>query len=358
MTVAVVRRGAEAAAAGRLGSVPPMPADHEPPSPARLRRLSEELGEAGIEVDVADPSGRLLLEEVDHALRPTVFERRVPSHGCILEPSNELDRWEAETELEILLVPIGDHPLSEARRFADGLSSWLVRRADGRDEWCVFDRPAGSERDLVVLSYVLGATLVQRHPTGAVRIAGPFGVLRWEGLAWRLEPPLKQWIGALTESADHADPSVLAALLEFAVHDLGSRGIGAILVHRTEGRPSETSVERRLPRPPQLQIRRPSALAPLRHALRQVDGAAIFDASGNLRQLGARLVPSDEARDHVEGYRGMRHTAGRRYSFDDPRATVIVVSEDGPVTVLRGGEIIGTSPTGAAVEPLLGDATD
>ena len=37
----------------------------------------------------------------------------------------------------------------------------------------------------------------------------------------------------------------------------------------------------------------------------------------------------------------MRHTAGRRYSFDDPAATVIVVSEDGPVTVLRKGELVG-----------------
>ena len=39
----------------------------------------------------------------------------------------------------------------------------------------------------------------------------------------------------------------------------------------------------------------------------------------------------------------MRHTAARRYSFDDPTATVIVVSEDGPVTVLRDGHILGAS---------------
>lgn len=323
-----------------------MPARHLPPTAARLRRLAEDLAEGGLTVDGDDAWGALLLEEVDHALRPPVFERRALSHGSILEPSSDLATWEDATELEILLVPVGDYPLADARRFADGLSSWLVRRRDGADEWCVFDRPAGSERDLVVLSFVLGATIVQRHPTGSVRVAGPFGVLRWEpvGLIWRLEPPLKDWIDTVTASADHADPKVLAALLEFAVHDLGSRGIGAILVHRTEGIPSEAGVERRLPRPPLLQIQRPSALAPLRHALHQVDGAAIFDAEGTLRQLGARLVPSVTAEDHVESYGGMRHTAGRRYSFDDPLATVIVVSEDGPVTVLRGGEIIGTSP--------------
>ena len=42
----------------------------------------------------------------------------------------------------------------------------------------------------------------------------------------------------------------------------------------------------------------------------------------------------------------MRHTAARRYSFDDPTATVIVVSEDGPVSVLRKGKVLGSSPLG------------
>ena len=31
------------------------------------------------------------------------------------------------------------------------------------------------------------------------------------------------------------------------------------------------------------------------------------------------------------------------YSYDDPSATVIVVSEDGPVTVLRNGNLLGAS---------------
>ena len=42
--------------------------------------------------------------------------------------------------------PIGAMPVSGSRLFADGLSSWLIRRATGDDEWAVFDRPAGSER--------------------------------------------------------------------------------------------------------------------------------------------------------------------------------------------------------------------
>jgi hypothetical protein len=315
-----------------------------PPSPARLRRLAEELAEAGCPIDEDAPLGQLLLEEVDHALRPPVFERWAPSHGSILEPTTDPQTWTATTELEIQLVTVRSQPLAEARRFADGMASWIVRRLDGDDQWCVFDRPAGSERDLVILAEALGASLVQRHPTGAVRVAGTHGVLRWDGLDWQLEPPLREWIGAVARPDVDGDREVLTALLAFAVHDLGSRGIGAILVHRIAD-DRAASVEKRYPAPPTLQIRRPTALGPLRHALHQVDGAAFFDAEGTLRALGARLLPSVEAQDQVEGLGGMRHTSGRRYSFDDPTATVIVVSEDGPVTVLRGGEVIGTSPT-------------
>ena len=41
---------------------------------------------------------------------------------------------------------------------------------------------------------------------------------------------------------------------------------------------------------------------------------------------------------------GTRHTSARRYSHDDPEAVVIAVSEDGPVTVFRRGDVVGHSP--------------
>ena len=119
-------------------------------------------------------------------------------------------------------------------------------------------------------------------------------------------------------------------------------GIGGPLIYRPDPDPGPP-VEERPPTPPPLQVRRPFHLAPLRHALAQVDGAAVFDASGTLRQLGVRLVPSTTAEQTVEPLGGTRHTSGRRYSSDDPLATVIAVSEDGPVSVLRNGEVLGHS---------------
>lgn len=308
----------------------------------RLQRLAEELEESGLSVEGTEAFREILVEEIDAALRPVVHERRVASSGTILNPMSDPATWEAGSDLGISRGS-ARQPRAAARRFADGLSSWLLRRTEGTDEWVVFDRPAGSERDLVVLAEVLGATIVQRHPSGTVRVVGTFGVLRWQGLTWHHEPPLGTWIDTVTASPDHGDPDVLEALLDFAVHDLGSRGIGSLLIYRSDDSPGPP-VEERLPTPPRLRIRQASHLAPLRHALAQVDGAAVFDAAGVLRQLGVRLVPSNAAEETVEAFRGTRHTSGRRYSFDDPLATVIAVSEDGPVSVLRKGAVLGRSP--------------
>jgi len=283
------------------------------------------------------------MEEIDQALRPPVHERRTASSGTILEPRSEPAVWASETELDITRTPLGQQPLPAARRFADGLSSWLLRRTDGRNELIVFDRPAGSERDVALLAHVLDATIVQRHPAGSVRVVGRFGVLRWEGLSWHHEPPVSSWSDSVTASPANGDPAVLLAMLRFAVHDLGSLGIGALLVFRPDTHPGPF-VEERLPTPPPLWIRQASHLAPLRHALAQVDGAATFDGQGVLRLLGVRLVPSRASEETVEALGGTRHTSGRRYSYDDPSSTVIAVSEDGPVSVLRNGAVLGRSP--------------
>lgn len=312
------------------------------PVSGRLRRLAEELEESGLQLDRSVTAGRMLLEEIDQALHPPVHERRVVSSGTIVEPRSDPAVWASGTQLTITRGQLGDQPLASARLFADGLSCWLVRRANGESEWVLFDRPAGSERDLVIMAGVFDATIVQRHPAGTVRVVGHFGVLRWKGITWHHEPPVTRWLSAVTADSPDGDPAVLGSMMAFAVHDLGSLGIGALLVYRPGTAPGPP-VEDRLPEPPPLQIRQATHLAPLRHALAQIDGAAVFDGDGTLRQLGVRLVPSKTSERTVEAVGGTRHTSGRRYSYDDPLATVIAVSEDGPVSVFRNGAVLGTS---------------
>src|SRR3954467_12153083 len=110
------------------------------PGTARQRRLAEELEESGLAVVGNDAFRALLLEEVDHVIRPDVHERRVMSSGTILEPRSDPATWEPGTQLAILRGSVDQQPLPDARRFADGLSSWLIRRADGTTEWMVFNR--------------------------------------------------------------------------------------------------------------------------------------------------------------------------------------------------------------------------
>lgn len=316
----------------------------EPPS-TRLSRLADELRESGFP-NGSDPSVfDLVVEEADQALRPQVHERRVPSCGSIINPTSEFPHWSELTGLTIVRTPVVGQLLGDARRFADGLSSWLLRRRGGDHEWLMFDRPAGSERDLVVLSTALGATVVQRHPSGTVRIVGPFGVLRTAGFEWHYEPPVVGLVDAIVD-LDGAHRRAVGELLEFAVHDLGAAGIGAILIMRPQTI-VRSAGEERLPTPPPLRISTPFHLAPLRHALSQIDGAAVLDHDGTLIQLGVRLVPSHDAEASVAPIGGTRHTSARRYSYDDPTAIVVAVSDDGPVTVFRQGEMIGHSLGGA-----------
>ena len=95
--------------------------------------------------------------------------------------------------------------------------------------------------------------------------------------------------------------------------------------------------------PPPLRIHLPADLSPLRHVLTQTDGAALFDATGTLVELGVRLVPTPEAEVSIVALGGTRHISAQRYSHDDPGAVVIAVSEGGPVTVFRKGAVIGRS---------------
>jgi hypothetical protein len=314
-----------------------------PSSSRRRARLVEELAEHGLDLDGSAPWHDLAVTELDYALRPHVHERRVPSYGALVVPSTDPETWSAETQLTIDRRPTGATPEADARAYADGIASWLIRRIEGGDEWATFDRPAGSERDLVVLAEAFGAVAVQRHPSGVVRIGGDFGVYRWDGLDWRHEPLVGTWLDAWSACVEHGKREVLQTLLEFAVHDLGALGIGATLVYEPD-EALHSAQDHRLAPPPPLRITHPFDLAPLRHALAQVDGASSFDTDGVLRHIGVRLVPSADAESAVAGFGGTRHTSARRYSWDDPGATVIVVSEDGPVTVLRHGKVLGASP--------------
>ena len=308
----------------------------------RVRRLGEELDELNRSIRAATGDSTGLVEELDYALRPQVHERRVPSFGAFVEPRTSLKEWTTGTGTEVSRRRVDDLQDATVRRFADGIASWAVRRNGKVDDLVVFDRSVSSERDLTILAAATGATIVQRHPNGTVRAVGEFGVLRHDGIDWQLIEPVDRWLDLGGCQIGSLDREVFERLLRFAVHDVAARRVGATFVVSPSGRLAPGS-ERPYGRPPEFRIDRPADLAPLYHVLGQLDGAAVFDERGALRQLGIQLMPSTVAETEVPAFRGARHTSALRYSFDDPEATVIVVSEDGPVSVLRAGMMLGQS---------------
>ncbi|MEL7207505.1 MAG: hypothetical protein AAGK32_04620, partial [Actinomycetota bacterium] len=295
---------------------------HPHPRSGQIRRLGEELDELDPSILAQAPNPSALLEELAYALRPPVHERRVPSFGVFVEPTTDIIDWTEAIGFGVSRRKVSELSDDAVRLFANGIVSWVVRSPKGVNDLVVFDRGVGSERDLSVLTSTTGATVVQRHPAGVVRAVGPFGVLRYEGIDWQLEPPVTRWLDLGQCLVGGLDRDILNQILLFAVHDVAARGVGAIFVIAPGGR-LVPSTERNYGTPPEFSVRRPADLAPLAHILGQLDGAAVFDETGTLRHLGVRLVPSAAAEAEVEAYRGTRHTSALRYSYDDPAATVI-----------------------------------
>lgn len=193
----------------------------------------------------------------------------------------------------------------------------------------------------------VGGLIVQRHPSGQVRVFGPSGVVRWNGVAWHHDAPVDAWVDRLHTVVDQelkGSVDGVRPLLRFAIHELGGRHIGATLIWR----PSDvdepaTRIEPLVHNAPRLRLDKLGEEAALAQALAQTDGAALFDHDATLSALGLRLAPSRDAERAVPAMSGMRHTSALRYSFDDPHAIVIVVSDDGPVTLMHAGRAIATA---------------
>jgi DNA integrity scanning protein DisA with diadenylate cyclase activity len=172
-------------------------------------------------------------------------------------------------------------------------------------------------------------------------VFGPHGVVRWNGITWHHDAPVDAWIDRLAAVTGELPIEGVRPLLRFAIHELGGRRIGATLICRpTDHPPPERRLEPLVHHAPRLRLDHVGEEAAIAQALSQTDGAAIFDDEPALVALGIRLGSSAEAERAVLAMSGMRHTSALRYSFDDPHAVVIVVSEDGPVTLMHAGRAI------------------
>ena len=316
--------------------------DDLPVLPGRLQRLADELADEGLPAldGAPDPVGALV--ELAYALRPQLHEGRVPTYGVLMPPvTPSFDRDHRIGADRIDLIDVAQLDVQFARRFADGVTSFAVRSGDTVTHIAGFARNMADEYDLVGLQSQLGGLIIQRHPGGQVRVFGPHGVVRWNGITWHHDAPVDAWIDRLATVTGALPIDAVRPLLRFAIHELGGRRIGATLICRpTEHPPPARCLEPLVHHAPRLRLDHVGEEAAIAQALSQTDGAAIFDDEPALTALGIRLGSSTDAERAVAAMSGLRHTSALRYSYDDPYAVVIVVSEDGPVTLMHAGEAI------------------
>jgi hypothetical protein len=319
-----------------------------PVLPGRLQRLADELAEEGVPALAGAPDVVAALVELAYALRPKLHERRVPSYGVIL-PDGPLTTGRVDHVAAVTLgiIPAADLDLQFARRFADGVTTFAVRDTDGITDIAAFSRNMADEYDLVGLQAALGGLIIQRHPGGQVRVFGPHGVVRWNGITWHHDAPIQAWIDRLAHVAPDLPVDGVRPLLRFAIHELGGRRIGATLIWKPCGTTDIANTEQLVHAVPSLRLTDTGEEAAVANALAQTDGAATFDADCCLKAIGVRLAPSADAEHRIGAMRGMRHTSALRYSFDDREAIVLVVSESGPVTLMHAGKAITTVDPGA-----------
>ena len=310
--------------------------------PGRLDRLLSELRDERVPALDGAPAGLGALVELSYALRPHVHEGRVPTYGAIVTDEPLLaDHPVLSSDAGATLIPVADLDTKFARRFADGETTFALRAGDTISHVVCFGRDISAEYELVGLQSTIDGLVVQRHVTGQVRVFGPSGVVRWDGIRWHHDPPLGAWLRRLGAVAPDLPVDRLRPVLRFAVHELGGRRIGATLIWRPEGADEPGGrVEALVHNVPVLRLGQPGEAAAIAHALAQTDGAAVFDGDGRLRAAGLRLAPSPAAESAVASMSGMRHTSAVRYSYDDPTCVVIVVSDAGPVTLMHAGRVV------------------
>lgn len=311
--------------------------------PGRLERLLSELRDEQVPALDGAPDPLAALVELSYALRPSVHEGRVPTYGAIVPGRSLLVEHLEVADASATLIPVLDLDIKFARRFADGTATFAIRNHDGIAHLACFDRSIASEHDLVGLQILTDGVVIQRHGSGQVRVYGPAGVVRWDGISWHHDPPLDASIRRLGAVAPKLPVESIRPVLKFAVHELGGRRIGSTLIWRpTEREAPANRIERLVHNVPQLKLDRPGQAAAIAHALSQTDGAAVFDGGAVLQAIGIRLAPSTAAERDIAALGGMRHTSAVRYSHDDPDCVVIVVSDAGPVTIMHGGRAIAT----------------
>ncbi|MEO1064037.1 MAG: hypothetical protein AAFZ07_21665 [Actinomycetota bacterium] len=299
-----------------------------------LRRLRDELLEGDVHLPRDPWRAATVVDELDHARRPPVHERRTPLYGSLVLGDPQ-DRTLCTRIAE--LIDLEGQTVESARRFADGRSSFLVRSPDRPLALACFERSVQYEADLIDVQRTTGAFIVQRTVMGTARLFTHDGVVQWTGREWSRRLNARWYASSLTERLAGVPAELLDGLLELGIHWLSPGRVGAtLLLVPGDGPQAGLDLGAAIPAP-DLRIGHRAHYSALFASLLQTDLATTVTPDGRVHDLGVALLASPEAERLIPPHDGMRHTSARRYTYDHPTTLALVVSEDGPVTLFAGG---------------------
>jgi hypothetical protein len=307
----------------------------------RRQRLAEELFDEAHIVDLSE----LELEELTYAYAPPVHEQRSPSYGAIIASEqswpNQVDHTPPAMSVKPVVVKVGD--VDRGRLFADGRNSFILRQAGEVPKLVTHHLPFGDELSLANLSDS-GATVIQRTADGTVRLLRHQRIATRASGRWQTKPTAVAYAPPVRDAVPPANEDVALAALNLCVHVLSSAHVGATVVMAMKEGHSLTQInyDHAFQPPVALNVRDREAHAAIRSALSQLDRACVIAGNGEVVTLGARLMFGEESND-VTSPGGTRHNSALRFSAEEKTTLVFVVSEDGPVTVFRGGEIVAST---------------
>lgn len=285
----------------------------------------------------ADEVAELLLDELLYARHPPVHEGRTPAYGAIITSGDrpDVDPYVAD-QLHMISPAHDEVAVADVRELANGLTTFVVR-SEIEHGLAVLDR--ADELSLMRLCTEHLCWIVQRHPSGVIKVFGRERLLLYENDSWLSRPYAHtRWMHLMHATGTHG--LVGASILDFCLHVLSARHVGATLVwlleEPTDGLDAHLAKAMR-PTGVTLSVTENDNTEALSSLLASVDGACILDASGRVLGLEAFLKNSDEAVARVSSHGGTRHNSAARFSFDVGEAVVFVVSADGPVTVFSDG---------------------
>jgi hypothetical protein len=315
------------------------------------QRLRQELhDDTGVE-DLAP----IEVEELVFACRPPVHERHAPPYGAIVTTrASQKRRKRTASSTPAPLVPfdrtdVRIASVDDARRFADGRSSFVVR-VQGRDPRLrVFAHTIGDELTLTRLADA-GTSVIQRTGDGRVRLFRKTRIYTREWGRWWSKPTATTYLGPVLQHLGEERGNTAQALLELCVHHLSPANVGSTLVWNLASHPPGHLDNSVVLRPPEgFAVTQREFHPVLRAVLAQLDRAALLDPEGQLVALNVLLDVPPPTSPTTDGW-GTRHHSAQSFSDKQPKSVVFTVSQDGPVTVFYRGEAIATTEKAKWIE--------